>query len=414
VNIIAPDAPAPRLSHALNVPLESILSHYTHLLLATGSALPVTHPRLRASATCVPALNVVHWYTQHPFLPPPPDLKRTSHVTIIGHGNVSLDIARLLLTPVSTLAKYDLPEHVLQVLAESSVKHVSIVGRRDPSSVKFTAKEVREMMDIPDVAMNPIPEELFPTAGADLSRQQSRILDLLRKGSKNKFGSTSKTFSVDFLRSPAAQNPKARSVTFDVTRLDADGRAQATGDTETIQTDLTVMSMGYTGEPMSASGNPESSWFDPTLGHLRTRAGQVFSGPSTRLKNVFAAGWAAHGARGVINTTMMDSYAVAQRIVGSYIESGDLSPDEIPTSRVGIRGLVMSPEDVEEVEVMNSRASAYSIPPEILTGLQQKDGGGRVFTYRDWKQVDEVEQQRGKEHEKERERMGYWDAVKVL
>ncbi|KAH7105203.1 hypothetical protein BKA62DRAFT_669455 [Auriculariales sp. MPI-PUGE-AT-0066] len=413
VNIISPVSPSPRISHALDVPIESILSHYTHLLLATGSALPVTHPRLQANATCVPALNIVHWYTQHPFATLPPDLKNTSHVTIIGHGNVSLDIARMLLTPVDMLRQYDIPEHVLQVLSESNVKHVSIVGRRDPAGVKFTAKEAREMMNIPGVSMVPIPSDLFPIAGTELSRQQSRILDILRTGSKTPHGSAQKTFSIDFMRSPAASNPAARTLTFDVTRLDADGRAQATGDTETTQTDLTVMSMGYAGEPMSS--DTDVSWYDSTLGHLRTRAGQVFAGPTSRLKNVYAAGWAAHGARGVINTTMMDSYAVAQRIIGDYIASGDAAPEDIPPARPGVATSVppLSDEEVEEIEVMNSRASMFSLPPEIITG-QHAQGGGRVLTYKDWKLVDAAEQERGKTLNKERERMGYWEAVKLL
>ncbi|KZV94833.1 nucleotide-binding domain-containing protein [Exidia glandulosa HHB12029] len=402
VNVISPVSPPSRIPHALNVPVESLLGHYTHLLLASGSALPVTHPRLRTSATCVPALDLVHWYTQHPVQSTPPPLKSTTHMTIIGHGNVSLDIARMLLSPVSTLAKYDVPEPVLQHLSESSIRHVSIIGRRDPASVKFTAKELRELMNIPDVSLVPIPSSLFPTAGAQLTRQQSRILDIMRAGSKAPYGSTSKTVSIDFMRSPSGYDADNKSLQLDVTRLDTDGIAQATGDTESVQTDLTVMSMGYTGEPMGLSAEADSSWFDSKLGHLRTRAGQVYTAPDTRLRNVYASGWAAHGARGVLNTTMMDAYAVAQRIIGDYLAS---------------EGAAATPTDqpeAQEAEVMNERASLFSLPPEILTADAQKGGPARVFSYRDWKTVDEAEQERGRELGKERERMQYWDAIRVL
>ncbi|EJD54195.1 FAD/NAD(P)-binding domain-containing protein [Auricularia subglabra TFB-10046 SS5] len=399
VNVVSPASPAPKLSHTLNLPLESLLSHYTHLLLASGSALPVVHPRLRVSSTCVPALDIVHWYTQHPFLPPPPRLKGTSHLTIIGHGNVSLDIARILLTGPSALSKYDLPEPVLQHLSESDIRHISIVGRRDPASVKFTAKELRELMNIPDVSMVPIPAELFPTAGAALTRQQSRILDILRAGSKAAPGTTPKTVSLDFMRSPAGLDADTKTLRFDVTRLDTEGAAQATGEVDSVQTDYTVMSLGYAGEPLATDA--AGSWFDSKLGHLRTRAGRVYSAPAVRLRNVFASGWAANGARGVLNTTMMDAYAVAQQIVGDYTSAGSLANAAVPA-------------DVEAQEIMNARASLFSLPPEVLTASQQKPGVGRVFSYTDWKVIDKVEQERGEKLGKERERMGYWDAVRTL
>ncbi|KAG1876072.1 hypothetical protein C8R48DRAFT_811382 [Suillus tomentosus] len=67
-------------------------------------------------------------------------------------GNVSLDIARILLTSPSVLRQYDVPEHVLEVLSRSTVKHVSIVGRRGPLEAAFTTKELREMINLPEAS----------------------------------------------------------------------------------------------------------------------------------------------------------------------------------------------------------------------------------------------------------------------
>jgi hypothetical protein len=71
---------------------------------------------LPPSDRVIPALSPVHWYTQHPSRPAPPPLHQTEHVSIIGRGNVALDVARMLLTPPSSiLEKYDVPASVLDV-----------------------------------------------------------------------------------------------------------------------------------------------------------------------------------------------------------------------------------------------------------------------------------------------------------
>ena len=103
----------------------------------------------------------MHWYTAHPAAPPPPPLHAIEHVSLIGNGNVSLDIARILLTPVDHLAKFDVPEHVLNLLARSAVRHVSIIARRGPLEAACTAKELRELLSLPNVSMVPLDPALL-------------------------------------------------------------------------------------------------------------------------------------------------------------------------------------------------------------------------------------------------------------
>ena len=65
-----------------------------------------------------------------------------SHDTavIVGLGNVALDVARILLTPVDILRKTDITEEALEMLNQSTIKNVYIVGRRGPLHVSFTIK----------------------------------------------------------------------------------------------------------------------------------------------------------------------------------------------------------------------------------------------------------------------------------
>ena len=67
-----------------------------------------------------------------------------SHDTavIVGLGNVALDVARILLTPVDILRKTDITEEALEMLNQSRIKNVYIVGRRGPLHVSFTIKGI--------------------------------------------------------------------------------------------------------------------------------------------------------------------------------------------------------------------------------------------------------------------------------
>ena len=51
-----------------------------------------------------------------------------------------MDVARILLTPVDILRKTDITEEALEMLNQSTIENVYIVGRRGPLHVSFTIK----------------------------------------------------------------------------------------------------------------------------------------------------------------------------------------------------------------------------------------------------------------------------------
>ncbi|KZO91948.1 nucleotide-binding domain-containing protein [Calocera viscosa TUFC12733] len=299
--------------NAVPLPLTSLFPHYTHLLFAQGASQPLLLPMLPQA---VAALSLVHWYTGHPAAPstPPIPIDTIQHLTLIGHGNVSLDIARLLLRAPASLEQYnDLPRPVLHHLEKSTVKHVTIVGRRAPAQVSFTAKELRELMSLPDVSFEPIDSALLNTARTDdrLDRPKKRILDILSTGSKAKFGSTDKAWSLRFLRSPLEWHPGKKQLKLGQNSLTAHGQAEATGDEELFGTDSVVVSVGYRSEPSPGL----KAWFDQTTGRIRNSNGRVMDSFGRVVQNVYASGWAATGARGVIAASMHSAYMTADNLL---------------------------------------------------------------------------------------------------
>lgn len=331
------------------------------------------HPSLPQSELCIPALNFVHWYTQHPANQGPPPLETTKHVTLIGNGNVALDVARMLLTSPDVLRKYDVPSTVVDTLERSAVQHVSIAARRGPFDAAFTTKEIRELIKLPNASMKPIPEDwLVPAPGAKIDRAKGRIVDLLRKGSEQPYGSTAKTWSLDFFRSPVSLEGNKLTLAH-TTAISPSTRVVPTGETSTVDTDLVVTSIGF-------KGDPASPFYDPELGHMRTQAGRV----QGAMGNVYGSGWAAMGPKGVIVATMMDAYAVAETILG------DREKSLTPLKSLGGEATV----------------DLGSVPGELV-------GNKGVIDYEDWKKVDAAEVTKGESMGKERERLT-WGEVQAL
>lgn len=336
---------------------------------------------------------------------PPPPLEKYEHVSIIGQGNVSLDVARMLLTPPSTLAKYDVPEPVLEVLRRSNIKHVSIIGRRGPLEAAFTTKELREMMNLEDSSMAPIDSaHLAIPEGTKLTRQQSRTMQLLQKGSKNKPGTTPKTWSLEFFRSPTALAPPASTssslrpytLSLAYNTLSPEKRAIPTGESSTLRTSMVVTALGHQAEPTIP-------WYDPALRHVRTVGGRVVNETGHTVNNVYASGWAATGARGVLASTMIDAYGVADTLLA------DSFPEQFYKEDDALRSAADGGSLGDLSEVMAKEADPESIPEEVLAAKVADN----VTNYGDWKMVDQEEIRRGEKLGKERERMS-WEEAKTF
>ncbi|KAG9026396.1 NADPH-adrenodoxin reductase [Tulasnella sp. JGI-2019a] len=429
---VAQEAPKSSPRSTVAIALRDLFPHYSHLLLAIGSSKPRPLPATMKGT--IPAIDVVHWYTGHESNPPPPPLDRTRHVTLIGHGNVSLDIARMLLTPPSVLEKLDIPQHVLDVLRTSIVEHVSIASRRGPAEVSFTAKELRELLNLPNATMLPIvPPEILQPPPQGATRQQSRILELLRKGSVPKGAPASDarkaTWSLEFFRSPIETGPK--TITYEVTELDADRRAKSTGVRDTHQTDLVITSVGSWSEPFVRNGGttttttttttngegfdgkPNTSstttstsadpWFDPVLGRVRNSQGRVIDGIlGDTVKNVYTSGWASNGAKGVLATTMYDAYDIADRLISDHIQD----QTDIDTAHVS---------DASGLSPMNAAPdSLTSVPEHVQEVLDGRVAGRRVITWDVWKWIEAEEMRRGAAKGKANERMSWQDVDSFL
>ena len=344
----------------------------------------------------------VGWYNGLPeYRDLNPDLASGEDAIIIGQGNVALDVARTLLRDVDVLRKTDITDHALQVLSNSRIKNVRVVGRRGPLQAAFTIKEVRELMQLPDNQFKPIDSKLFPSDLACLPRPQKRLMQLLQKGSPDRPGAR-KTWSLDFLLNPhslhwALQHPyELTHVQFSKNEL-ADLMSPTSAllpQSErptyvNLKASTLFRSIGYKSEPLPGFedlGIP----FNEAKGIIpNDDQGRILAhGPDSRLDSqddaaeilpgLYCTGWVKNGPTGVIATTMADAFGTADAIATDWSQSTE-SSSTLESQNDGWEGV---------------QAQARSVGIHL-----------RPVSWQDWLKIDRIEKENGKKQGKLREKI---------
>ncbi|QDI82324.1 pyridine nucleotide-disulfide oxidoreductase [Methylorubrum populi] len=124
----------------------------------------------------------IGWYNGHPDAAGLSFDLTAERAVVIGHGNVALDVARILLKTPDELRYTDIAAYALDALAESRIREVQIVGRGGVARARFSSKELGEFGALADCATvldpNDLPEgipEPLAEAGAE-ARANAAIL----------------------------------------------------------------------------------------------------------------------------------------------------------------------------------------------------------------------------------------------
>lgn len=336
------------------------------------------------SKNVLSARNFVGYYNG---LPEDRDLQfdlDTDHAVIIGLGNVAIDVARVLTTPIDELKATDMTEAALEKLSQSRIKRVTIVGRRGPLQVAFTIKELREMLHIRDckAKFNPADfQGLSKTVIQELQRPRKRLTELLFKAATETptkkqldlWGSSpAKEWELKLLRSPTEIHPdskgKVEAISLGVNRLvggtdqlTEDQKVEAiSGQVEKLDCGIVLRSIGYFGVPVE-----KDIPYDDKKGVVPNTQGFVDKG-------LYVAGWLATGPRGVIVDTMTEAFKVGQLVANDLQTSSN-------TSDVIKNGF----SDIEPI-------------------LRQNNV--RHVSFKDWQKIDEREKAKGSSTGKPREK----------
>ena len=112
------------------------------------------------------ATRFVAWYNGHPDAVDETFDLSAQRAVVIGNGNVAADVTRMLTRSSTDLERTDVADHALDVLRQSAIEEVVVLGRRGPAQAAFTSAELRELgtIDGVDVRVDPAEAELDPVS----------------------------------------------------------------------------------------------------------------------------------------------------------------------------------------------------------------------------------------------------------
>lgn len=295
----------------------------------------------------------VGWYNGHPqFAQLDPDLSG-KHAVVIGMGNVALDVARILSKTEAEFAGADIVAHALDILRNNKLRKITILGRRGPHQIMMTPKELGELAALerasPRVAPDDLPDEAEDAFLEPGLRKSVAHLRSFAAIPEDIHAEKPIEIEIDFFASPCSLSGSDGKVThLKVERTDVQaGRAVGTGEFYDVPADLVVSCIGY-----HTAHIPDVP-FDERAGRFANDDGRILPG-------IYCVGWARRGPSGTIGTNRPDGFSIVEKIAED-MAAGVLGRSD----KKGREGF----------------------------DLVAEQRGLDVITFRDWKKIEEAEEQ---------------------
>lgn len=255
----------------------------------------------------------------------------------------------------------------MEQLSHSKVRKVWLIGRRGPLQAAFTIKELRELIKLENCETQWRASDFYGVRDEipNLARPRKRLTELMLKSLEEnsvKKSNCRNVLAPIFLRSPIEfQGTKSlENLRLSVNQLIGDNitglSAKSTDSIEDVRCGLALRCIGY----KSIQVDPDIP-FDSKRGKVDAQNGKIE-------ENLYAAGWLATGPVGVILSTMTHAFEVSNLICSEL--------------------------------KLEKRKPGWE---EISSVLNNK--GVQIVTYEDWEKIDRVEQERGKNVGKPREKI---------
>lgn len=354
-----------------DVSIDELQGLYDAVILATGApndrALDIAGgdlPGVFGSAA------FVGWYNGHPDfadIEPPLDGR---HVVIIGNGNVALDVARILSKTRAEFGGSDIVSHALDMLDDSKLEDITILGRRGPHQIAMTPKELGELGHLQRATPRVEPDDL-PELGDDALLEpgmRKSVTHLREFAAIPEAYRADKEISInfDFFAAPVAieGDGKVERIVVERTRLDDQYRSIGTGENYTIDCDMVISCIGY--QTPSIEGVP----FEHGRGRFANVEGRILPG-------LYCVGWARRGPSGTIGTNRPDGYTIID------IVADDISDGAGKTGRPGLdailekRGVqVVKFSDWKKIEEAETARARDGAPREKFVRIEDMIAAG--------------------------------------
>ncbi|MFT7373097.1 MAG: anaerobic selenocysteine-containing dehydrogenase [Oleiphilaceae bacterium] len=301
---------------------EALLEIYDSVIYTTGGSTSKPLPIKGHDFSGVyGSAEFVGWYNGHPEQTSLAPKLNKNTMTIIGMGNVALDIARIMCLPKDELNATDIAANALESISKSKVREVNIVARKGPAQAAFTPKELQQLIDHPGINLDVNPDDLIldPAIEASLDHAEKtearENITLLRSILTRKSNAT-KTIRFIFNSNPeevigTKRSTKGLQVGINKVTLDKSKklRVEKTGENKQIPGGIIISATGYQGKHL------DGLHFDTKQGTIANKAGRAILNNGKLAEKEYVAGWIKRGASGVIGTNKQCAMRTVKTLV---------------------------------------------------------------------------------------------------
>lgn len=247
--------------------------------------------------------QIMRWFNSHP-----DEHSFTPHfgatTTIIGNGNVAVDVLRLLAKHRDSFTGSDLdPQRI-----DQQPSRIHVVGRSSASAAKFDSVMIRELADIDDAVFDVDAVDDTGHADRKINAKIEALLDLTTGRAVPPTSRVHVSFHFGWTPESIGSNPTGRTLSL----VDTASRQAS----KVIETDSVVTAVGF--------GHGLRHEIDRT--HLESNLSDLDSGLLD--SGLYCSGWFRRGPTGGIPANRLDAKTVCARIV-SDVETGAITPEKI-------------------------------------------------------------------------------------
>lgn len=290
-----------------DISIEQLKENYDAVILATGSSvgrtLGIPGEELPGSLS---SADFVPWYNGHPDYVNCDVPLNGKNAIVIGVGNVAMDCGRMLALDPAKLDCTDTADYALAAFHQSSIRSVTIVGRRGPEHAAFTSPEIRELpkLENTDVIISNAEIEAAKTRVAGELEENKELrnkLEALLEVSQSESKSNERTLAINFLLTPLkiTGNKKVEAIRFARNQV-INNKVSETTEIIEMPCDLVISAIGY--QVLSIPG-------------VKIANGRIVNENGFVADNLYVVGWAKRGPNGVIGTNKSDSSEVIKLLL---------------------------------------------------------------------------------------------------
>lgn len=232
------------------------------------------------------------------------EIQLGSRITIVGQGNVSIDLVRLLLSSPEELRQHGVRDEVVDVIEQGQISRIDVVGRSAPQLAKYDSAMIRELVKLPNVRFVADVPDIDPEVE---DREALAKLDALGVLLNNSEEGRSRSVHFHFGWTPNVITGENRVAGISFTNvLDS-------ADVMSLEADTVITAIGFTEKPDAVLRRD----------HHETPETNLDSGYLS--PGLYCVGWLRRGPQGTIPANRADAKMVAEVIIGA-VDSGEIAP----------------------------------------------------------------------------------------